>query len=156
VTVASATDPVRLGGMQLRIVSVQVGQTPLQEKMFGEQLYTPETNLGIQVELTNTSSTWKTDYTTWVDASGSRKDSAATLRDNFGNHYYPVAFKTIKPVGKTGTASLYPGQTINDFLVFERPIAAVRSLTLELPAANFGGQGLLRLQIPASMIKGLK
>jgi hypothetical protein len=124
--------------------------------MFGEQLYTPETNLGIQVELTNTSSTWKTDYTTWVNEAGSRKESAATLRDNYGNTYYPIPFKTIKPVGKISAASLYPGQAVSDLLVFERPIATIRSLTLDLPAVNFGGEGLLRLEIPASMIKGLK
>ncbi len=38
-------------------------------------------------------------------------------------------------------------------LVFEVPVDTVSYLRLELPANNFGGTGMLRFQIPKSMIQ---
>lgn len=43
-------------------------------------------------------------------------------------------------------------KSVSDVLVFETPIDTVEYLRLELPAQNFGGTGMLRLEIPKQMI----
>jgi hypothetical protein len=48
---------------------------------------------------------------------------------------------------------LYPGMVIDDALVFTAPAAGVKFLQLELPAAAWGGAGVVRFHLPASMIK---
>jgi hypothetical protein len=46
---------------------------------------------------------------------------------------------------------LFPGKAVEDVLVFPAP-AGVGPLRLELPAAAWGGQGVFRFTIPASML----
>jgi len=60
---------------------------------------------------------------------------------------------TTQPIGRTEQASLYPGKAQTDVLVFEEPVTGVEYLNLELPAANFGGTGMIRLRVPASMVQ---
>ena len=48
--------------------------------------------------------------------------------------------------------SIYPGKEVTDVLIFEQPVDKASELKLELPAANFGGEGFIRIKIPASVI----
>jgi hypothetical protein len=79
----------------------------------------------------------------------------ATLRDNFGNGYRRIDFGlTAYPVGSVERSeSIYYNKPITDVLVFERPIDTFEYLELELPAQNFGSQGLLRFRIPKNMVQ---
>lgn len=48
---------------------------------------------------------------------------------------------------KDGAVQVAPGESVEDFVLFERPGEGVDSLTLEYPASLFGGQGIARVKI---------
>ncbi|MCC7407449.1 MAG: hypothetical protein IT442_05220 [Phycisphaeraceae bacterium] len=154
VTWAPATSPVRQGDVQVRVVSVRVDKVALQSPFSEGGSLTKESLLAITLELTNVSQNRKLDYHTWAGADFTVERDYATLQDNFGNTYRRIGFGlTTQPIGRTEQASLYPGKAQTDVLVFEEPVAGVEYLNLELPAANFGGTGMIRLRVPASMIQ---
>jgi hypothetical protein len=73
---------------------------------------------------------------------------------DFDNRYKVVNFGfSSKVKGATESDSVYPGKAIQDVLVFEEPVGKVEYPNLKLPAENFGGTGMMRIRIPASMIK---
>jgi hypothetical protein len=51
------------------------------------------------------------------------------------------------------SASICPGKSVEDVVVFEEPVARAEYLRLELLASTFKGTGMLRFQIPKSMIE---
>ncbi len=144
---ASAETPVKQGDVQVRVIAARVGLVPLKDGQSKDSL------LSVQLEITNLSETKKLDYRTWGGRSisfGSRAD----LTDNFENKYKSINFgysSTVK--GAVILESVYPGKAIGDVLVFEEPIGKVEYLNLELPAEHFGGTGMLRIRIPATMIQ---
>jgi hypothetical protein len=54
---------------------------------------------------------------------------------------------------RDGAASIWPGKSVEDVVVFEEPVVRAEYLRLELPASAFGGTGKLRFQIPTEMIE---
>jgi len=83
----------------------------------------------------------KLDYRTWGAEALSFLESSASLKDDLGNRYKAVHFGGMdQPIGRTKSASIYPGKTITDVLVFERPIAKAKTLKLTLPLANVGAK----------------
>lgn len=144
---------VRQGDIQVRVAGVSVGKVPL-EDAFSEGSKSKDDFLMVKLELKNTSSTRKVEYHTWSGRDLIFERDYATLRDNFDNVYKRVSFGQIShPVGAVERSeSIYPGKSISDVLVFEVPVDTIEYLRLELPAKNFGGTGMLRLQIPKSMI----
>jgi hypothetical protein len=150
---ASADTPVRQGDVQVKVKSVKVGQVPLKDLMDGGEGRSEDALLSIQLEVKNLSETKKVDYRTWGGGSvffGTR----IGLTDNFDNRYKLVNFGFgSEVVGAVESESVYPGKSITDVIVFEKPIEKVEFLNLELPAEQFGGSGMLRIRIPASMIR---
>ena len=55
------------------------------------------------------------------------------------------------PAGVTYGGSLSPGHGVEDVLVFDPP-PATGPLRLDLPAEAWGGRGVFRFLVPASMI----
>jgi hypothetical protein len=140
---------VRLGDLQVRITETAIGKVPLKDAF--RQGTTSEDNLlMVKLELLNINPTKKVEYTSWAgkDISFNRDD--ATLKDNFGNTYKRVGFgSTSYPVGAVGwSTSVYPDKAITDVLVFEVPLEKATYLDLELPAQNYGGEGMVRFRIP--------
>jgi hypothetical protein len=83
-----------------------------------------------------------------LNFSGWGHGEGVKLVDNLGNHYgrvYAPSGTTI--VGQCETASLIGGRSVGDVLAFKPPSGNAEYLTLELPAANFGGQGTLTFRI---------
>jgi hypothetical protein len=150
VTWAPATQAVRQGDIKLRITSVRVGLVPLTDVMNGAAEST-DPDVMITIELTNLSTTKKLDYHTFAGNQFSM-ESSSTLKDNFDNNYKSVFFSTDRIIGRVESDSIYPGKSLSDVLVFERPLDNVSYLNLELPATSFGGTGMIRLRIPKSMI----
>jgi hypothetical protein len=76
------------------------------------------------------------------------------LVDNFGNSYRTNGFGIFNhPIGQiVGEKAIYPGKLESDVIFFDPPVKGIRFLRLTLPASNFGGEGQLRMQIPASML----
>jgi hypothetical protein len=115
----------------------------------------------IHIVVSNLSKTKKIDFTTWRGKDFSVSRDYATLTDDNGNEYKRMdfGFKAIKKYGFQGAqnyeneASIYPQESFEDLLVFEKPVENRKWLHLELPASNFGGSGMIRFEIPASEIK---
>lgn len=150
---ASAETPVRQGDVQVQVRTIQIGTVPLKDAIDGKRGISKDPLLIIQVEVTNVSETKKVDYKTW----GGRAlafGTKCTLVDNFGNRYKIISFGiSDMVVGAIDSESIYPGKSIQDVLVFEAPVSKAEYLNLELSASQFGGDGMLRIRIPASMIQ---
>jgi hypothetical protein len=83
--------------------------------------------------------------------------STPTLRDDTRPYRYrPLQPRPVKPGAAPAPAitALLPGQPVEEALAFEAPGRPVAFLRLELPAAAFGGDRVVRLQIPGNMVKG--
>ena len=108
--------------------------------------------LSVTVEITNLSQTKKLEYRTWAGADVAFDRDYGSLVDNFANSYKRMSFGMHEPVARNERASIYPAKSLTDVLVFEPPVSQVQYLRLELPGDNFGGSGMIRIQIPAAML----
>jgi len=141
------------GDLQVEVTRVYMGKIPI--KALGDLTYSKDDLLAIHLKLSNMNPTKKLDYSTWSGKIISLTRDFATLRDNFGNGYRRIDFGlTAYPEGSVERSeSIYYNKPITDVLVFERPIDTFEYLELELPAQNFGSQGLLRFRIPKNMVQ---
>lgn len=151
---ASAKSVVRQGDVELSITRVQVGKVLLRGSFDSSETTSQNELLAIHVNITNSSRSKKVEYRSWLGRDLAFTRDYATLQDNFGNTYKRISFGFgTEIIGHTQSGSVYPGKSLSDVLVFELPVDTVQYLNLELPAKNFGGDGMLRLQIPAQMIQ---
>lgn len=150
---ASAADTVKQGDVTVRITSVQSGKVPLKAGFGDSESKSADPLLAIEVLIGNAGPNKKVEYHTFMGRGFSIGRDYASLRDNFGNIYKRIDFGISKPIGSNESESIYPNKSITDVLVFEVPIDTVEYLNLELPAQSFGGTGMLRFRIPASMIQ---
>ena len=135
----SGDEPVQHGDIEVEIWDVVVGRVQYEG---GSQ--SSEDQLTIRLDIRNTSKRHKIDYKPWSGLGG------AMLTDDSDNTYGRKMGRV--PGQARGTKSLYPDASINDVLVFERPIAAVQTLKLVLSAKNIGGTGRILIAIPRDMI----
>lgn len=153
---ASAEYPVQQGDIQLQFVSAEVGNIEIKRthSSRGRVSHSENELLAIHVEITNLSETKKIDYRTWAGGDISFGGDFATLQDEYGNTYKRIRFGLgSMPVGRVRNASIRPGEPVTDILVFERPIDAAKMLRLELSAKNFGGEGMMRIEIPIDRVE---
>ena len=149
---------IRQGDLQVQISKISIGRVPLETRtgwLWVQDSWSQDNLLMIQLELLNTSPTRKLEYRPWSGKDISFERDYATLRDNLGNSYKRIGFGLRSlPVGAVEQSeSIYPKKSVTDVLVFELPVDTAEYLRLELPAKNFGGTGMLRLQIPKAMIQ---
>jgi hypothetical protein len=81
--------------------------------------------------------------------------AGAVLSDDMGNQYSRAATSRGLEhwVGQvSGSRSVGPGDTLADVLVFGAPNPRATKFTLELPRANWGATGTLRLDLPVARI----
>lgn len=151
---ASAKNAVRQGDIELRVMRVLTGKVPLRSGFGDGESSSKDELLAIHLEMINRSQNKKIEYRSWLGRDIAFSRDYAALQDNFGNTYKRISFGfSTEIVGHTESGSIYPGKSLGDVLVFELPIDTAEYLRLELPAKNFGGEGMLRLQIPADMIQ---
>src|SRR5438309_1278235 len=100
--------------------------------------------LRVQLELLNRNPTKKVEYQSWLGKDFSFDRDYATLNDNFGNRYKLQRFSDVTPpVGAIlRPKSIYPSELVTEVLVFEMPLSEAAHLDLELPATNYGGEGI--------------
>jgi hypothetical protein len=106
---------------------------------------TMDGGLLIDLNVKNLSDTRKIEFSTWNGDSLGDRRHWATLIDNFGNEY-----KRKNP--SSWTDSIYPASEKLDRLEFEPPVNNIQWLHLELPAENFGGNGMIRFEIAETNI----
>lgn len=141
--------------VKIDITSCVIGKVPL-KGLFGDNKISKNNLLMIKLSVTNLNKNNKLNYTSWSGGDFSLSEDTATLRDNFNNIYRPVNFGySTNIVGRTDDVSIYPNQSIQDILVFEKPIDTIQKLKLKLPADNINGHNKIYIEIPREMIKGL-
>jgi hypothetical protein len=148
-----STQSIKTNDAQIWIVSAKVGTVPL--KNLGDSTESEKEHLIVTVGIKSVSATKKIDYQTWA-SNGVYDASPATLKDETGNSYKRISFGIgAQPIGQAERgASVYPGKTITDVLVFEPPVGAAKELRLELPRANIGGgrdDEPIRFSIPSPL-----
>ncbi len=148
-----ATESLQLGNISLKILKVVKGKVPLKESFGNDNNESKDALLTVYVEIKNTSENKKIEYHGWMNRS-SIIDDRAELTDNHDNKYRMVSFgSTTRVRGMTTFASIYPGKTNPDAIVFEEPVESTETLHLLLPGDAVGEEGEFRFEIPASMIK---
>lgn len=145
----NARNAVRQDNVQVRIVGARVGAVAVWGG-FGDKRESKDALLSIRIEIKNLSAGKKLDFETWRGGDFIFSENYASLSDNYENTYKRASST---PIGGVSYESIYPGKSITDVLVFEVPVDTIKWLHLELPARNFGGEGKLRIEIPASMIQ---
>lgn len=172
--------PIRHGDVRLQLEAVVVRNVRIKSVLDGETV-SPSKNLTIKVMVDNLNSTRKLDFWGWsgsmvneaglkelkdllggtpstkgsaTEASTTPEGRTASLTDNFENSYQLLSLNLGEEIpGQINKRTpVYPGQRVEDLLVFEPPIDKVQFLRLKLPATAFGGTGSIRLQIPKKMI----
>lgn len=139
---------VRQGAVQVQITGVTVGKLSFKD-MFGVTKQSADKLLIITVVVSNISTGKKIDFSTWRGADFSAGRDFASLSDDNQNGYKRIDLgMNAKPIGSVDSASIYPGKAITDVLVFEKPIDTAKWVHLELPAKNFGGDGMIRFEVP--------
>ena len=144
---------IQRGDVNVSVGPVRVEEVPLTD--LGRSTSSKDKLLQITVHLRNTSATRKIDYESWYDTSEIIDRHIPSLSDNFDNHYKRISFGFgTEVVGHQQQASIHPGWTYTDLVIFEPPLANVTYVELALPASAFGGDGEdLKFRIPAAMIE---
>jgi hypothetical protein len=149
-----ASQPLRLGDVQVEITRVVVGRVPLWQEIIEEDAESENVLLTVWLKITNNSETKKIDYSGYMGDLSSVLDIDADLTDSFENTYRNTRFSaTLKVKDADTNASIYPGKSHVDAVVFEPPVDAIEYLRLTLSAKAFGGDGEFRFQIPKKMIQ---
>jgi hypothetical protein len=144
-----ASRPQQLGEVRLSLASVKIDHVPL-EGLLAES-HSSERLLVIRVTIENLSQTRKIDFHGFSPEIATLE--FAVLSDNFENSYRRAGFGAARPAGQVTSASIYPGKSLDDLLVFEVPVEKAEFLRLELPGANLHQDGSFRFQIPCAAIE---
>lgn len=145
------SDTIRKGDVQISVKELFARNRPVYGAGPEGFVVTKPAGLTMTVNVKNLSSTKKIDFTTWrLKASNVSKDYAS-LSDSSGNSYKQIVLGSV--LQDTGDeASIYPGESFDDLIMFQVPVDNIQWLHIELPAANFGGWGRLRFEIPPNKI----
>jgi hypothetical protein len=147
--VDASQDALHYDDVRLRVRWVVVGPASF-EPVLGKSP-PRERCLVIGLRITNAGITRNLHYSGW--GSGSGVEEGPVLRDSQGKSYRVKTFPfgwVVK--GRVLTASIPPGKSLDDVVVFEATPETVDSLSLELPGTPVGVEGKLKLEIPKQMI----
>jgi len=118
----------------------------------GKRLHPTQQQLVINITVENLSKGNIT-YRGAGDPSTKFGERASRLTDDVGKPYRVVDFGKTTPIsGQLGTTEISPDGSVADVLVFDRPSGNTQWLKLELPGANFGGTGRVKMKIPMSFV----
>jgi len=122
------------GTVKVKVIAVEKG--PVRFRGGSEDC------LALRLQFSNSHDTKMCSYS-WSRAQG------VSLTDNFDNRY---SLKSVKE--KSG--SIYPGSSLEEMLVFQKPVPKAAFLRLQFPAAAFDEDGTVRFKIPVSMIQNVE
>jgi len=150
--VDASTGAIQLGDVWVRVTSAAIEQVGLESQ--GQRTLSPEKYLVIRLQLANNGFTRKVDYQTWGPTRSGPSKHRVALTDQNGRTLRQAGFPAqFEVVGAITGGSMFPGKSIDDFLIYEIPSNRFDFLHLDLDASAFGSEGHLQFLIPKSMIK---
>jgi len=130
--------------VSVKVISVETGVPQFTAKARGVD--TAKEHVMIRVELKNTSKERKVDYLGFGRSSGTK------LSDNSGNQYQRVSAGNVEGQLPSKSVSIYPDESFEDLLVFQRLVPKLDYLLLTLPGSVLGEKQKLRFKIPKADI----
>jgi hypothetical protein len=137
---------IQQGAVRVQVTGAAVGPVRL---VAPRPKFTKDQHLTIGVRVQHLGHGGPIEYEHW-GLPAVRKAPPPTL-EVAGLKVSPVELEPEQPVGRTDMVRLFPGKAVEDVLIF-RAVSATSPLRLELPAEAWGGQGVFRFTIPASMV----
>jgi len=136
-----ARSPASVGQIEVKVRSLTLGR-PSWLRVSGRGAKSQY--LVLTLELANASKDRKVDHAGWGPGTAVR-----LADDRQPPNTYALKFAY---AGREGPEAIYPGESIEDRLVFDKPVEAAKRLRLQLPAAAFGGTGTVKFEIPMEMV----
>jgi hypothetical protein len=152
--VNASTHAVRRQNLRVEVTAVTVA--PVRLKDPDMEIVTTEPHLVIHLRVGYEGITFQgIPYKPWADRPGAASGHAPVLTDNRGHRYAQDTFDAgLKVVGRRDTEEILTiGHQVREVLVFPALPPAVDYLRLELPVSAFGAAGVVRFQIPRSLIQ---
>lgn len=143
-----------VGDAEIELVSVKVAPVAFLD-MFRDEKRTAEPHLVFHLRIRNKNDKKILQYSTWRGKTLTVNRDFGLVQDDVGNTYKRIDFSTSMNKLKGGvqrSESIYPGKTVDDFLVFQVPVDVAKKLTLDLPGDNVGGKGGIQFEVPMSSI----
>lgn len=134
-------------GIRIEVDSASIGRVHFRE--LNEKGLSQDEVLQILVRITNIHDKRRTEFKGWGCADGFLESTRApTLSDNIGYTYRKVRYGLlVDTIGQVNQASIYPGQTVTDLLIYHVPLPAAEVLFLKLPHSAFGAEGASKFAI---------
>ena len=131
------------GDAVVKVMQVEVG--PIQYRTLeGIQFQSAEKFLKVKISIQNRSKVKKYSYL----SVGLYDGAEDLLHDEYGNEYPIYSTGTVSIVGQLNYSDLYPGQSVEDLMVFARPVSSATRLKMRLPGSGVTGGEPLYFQFP--------
>lgn len=143
-------------GVRVQIESAEIAPLPLKPMTRGQPplpASAREKYLLVRVQLSSVGASRAVKFFPW---GGLEKDaSPPVLTEAGGKPLHQATFdRELGILGRLLTATeIWPGRSVEELLVFERPGSFAEVLHLELPAAAIGNDGTFRFALPKNMIR---
>lgn len=147
-----ASKPLRLGSIEVKVVSATVGKVPL-NSFTGRDQESVDDLLVVRLEIKNLTEKKKLSFRGWHGMSSAFHDVGISLRDDSDNYYLLSTFGSSTIADSVDRESIYPGDTIKTAAAFEKPIKGVEHLDLAISSEMVAEKGEFRFRIPAEMIQ---
>jgi hypothetical protein len=137
---------IQQGMVRVQVVGAAVGPVQVVD---AKRKYTKQRYLALAVRVQHLGNGPSVRFVHW-GTTGERSVPAATAEAS-GRKLSAADLGSQVAAGTTYGHDLFPGKLVDDLLVFEAP-AQPGPLRVDLPAEAWGGRGVFRFQVPASMI----
>jgi len=148
-TQEATSGPLRIQVTEAGIETVQLGDGGLST--------TVDKFAVIRFTVRNVSPTAKVDYRGWLAADFPLfgDPGCATLSDGFGNSYSRSwRGNFTKPVSEDlQKKAIYPGESLTDLVIFQKPVDKAEMVRLELGLEQAGGKGRVRFLVPMPFVR---
>lgn len=131
---APAKEIAKVGAVVVEVLSVKVGEIPLMAR--NQRTASKDVFTKVVVRITNNSQTKRIQATTW--SYRDVFDPLIEATDEFGNKHRLVQFEFgLSVIGQQErTFNIDPGESVEDTLVFEKPVNAAKEFRLTLPGKS--------------------
>lgn len=147
--------PFRNNDIDVRLARATIAPVTLVDDVSKKRSKTADALMAIEIEIRNLKANNKLTLRTLGRKAGAFDVRAKSrLKDNFGNVEVPVQFEMFsRPVGHEDSYTVFPGDSVTDVIVFERPVPNATTFDLIIDGDVLGLPKDLTIRIPASMIK---